>query len=91
MIPTSEFPSYLLILNLLPQEFGILRELERFGVTLGELSLSQHYILNARVNVQIMLLDTCRILYPRYELELVGLSLTFTKYATPIFDQFESD
>ena len=49
------------MLNLLPQEFWTSGELERLGVTLGELSLSQHYILNACVNnVQIMLLDTYR-------------------------------
>ena len=30
--------------EMIPQDFWMSVELERFGVTLGELSLSQHYI-----------------------------------------------
>ena len=46
--PSGEFkstsPSYLLMLDLLPHEFGMSGELERVGVTLGELSISTLYI-----------------------------------------------
>ena len=37
-------PSDLLMLSLLPHKFGMLGELEWVGVTLDELSLSQHYV-----------------------------------------------